>query len=183
MKFSLVTVASAVLLSSTSSDAFSVPRRNVFSALAGSAAGLLIAAESASATSAKTGQASPFTGEYDDPNHPNCLRQVKVVGAPLRGDGTRSANPIIEVTGYDGKSGDKMCTDRPTRSDLWKLQGTVNRNNVEAVIDFSPKGGPKNLKATFDNDGIVFPDGNRWTKVVGGTRNRLPTDMSTLKSS
>jgi hypothetical protein len=181
MKFSLVTVTLAVLLSS--SDAFSVQRRNVFSALG--SAGLLIAAESASATSAKTGQASPFTGDYDDPNHPNCLRQVKVVGAPLRGDGSRPANPIIEVTGYDGKSGEKMCTDRPTRSDLWKVQGTVNRNNLEAVIDFSPKGGPSNLKATFDNGdkSIVFPDGNRWTKVVGGTRNRLPEDMSTLKSS
>lgn len=96
-------------------------------------------------------------GDYDDPNHPNCLRQVKVVGAPLKGDGTRPATPVIEVTGYDGKSGEKTCTDRPTRGDLWKVQGTVNRNNVDAVIDFSPKGGPSNLKATYVDGGIVFP--------------------------
>lgn len=179
MKFSLVTVTLVSVLSSA--DAFSVQRRTVFGTL-GSAGGLLIA-ESASAASAKTGLASPFTGDYDDPNHPNCLRQVKVVGAPIRGDGSRSPNPIIEVTGYDSKSGEKTCTDRPTRADLWKVQGTVNRNNVEAVIDFSPKGGPKDLKATFDNGGIVFPDGNRWTKVIGGTKKRLPEDMSTLKSS
>jgi hypothetical protein len=180
MKFTLGTVLLALLASS--SDAFSVQRRSVFGAALGSAAATLLVAESASATSAKTGQASPFTGDYDDPNHPNCLRQVKVVGAPIRGDGSRPANPIIEVTGYDGKSG-KTCTDRPTRDDLWKVQGSVNRNNVEAVIDFSPKGGPSNLKATYDNGGIVFPDGNRWSKVTGGTPKRRPEDMSTLKSS
>lgn len=181
MKLCIGTIA-VVLLSSC--DAFSVNRRNALGAIVGSAAGLLVA-DSASAAPAKTGQASPFTGDYDDPNHPGCLRQVKVVGAPLRGDGTRPANPIIEVTGYDGKSDSKTCTDRPTRADLWKVQGTVNRNNVEATIDFSPKGGPANLKATYDSSsqGIVFPDGNTWTKVVGGTNKRRPADMSTLKSS
>lgn len=27
---------------------------------------------------AKTGLSSPFTGEYDDPNHPGCKREIKV---------------------------------------------------------------------------------------------------------
>lgn len=133
----------------------------------------------ASAAVAKTGPNSPFQGDYDDPNHPGCLRQVKVVGAPMRGDGTRSAYPVLEVTGYDGKDGEKMCTTRPTRADLWKVQGTV-RSNTEAVIDFSAKGGPKNLAAKYENGGIVFPDGNKWTKVSGGTDDRRPVDMSTL---
>ena len=30
--------------------------------------------------------------------------------------------------------------------------------------------------------GILFPDGNKWTKVSYGTNARRPTDMSTLKS-
>lgn len=59
MKLCLSAVA-LVLVASTS-DAFSVQRRSVFGAL-GSAAGLLLVAETAGATSAKTGQASPFTG-------------------------------------------------------------------------------------------------------------------------
>ena len=139
--------------------------------------------QEADATAAKTGLGSPFTGDYNDPNHPNCLRQVKVVGAPLRGDGTRSAYPVIEITGYDGKSGSSgaTCTDRPTRADLWKVEGTV-RTTAEAYVDFSPKGGPTKMLAKFEDGGIVFPDGNKWTKVAGGTKDRLPLDMSTLKS-
>lgn len=58
MKLFLSTIA-LVMLASTS-DAFSVQRRNVFGVL-GSAAGLLVA-DAAGATSAKTGQAAPFTG-------------------------------------------------------------------------------------------------------------------------
>ena len=107
--------------------------------------------------------------------------QVKVVGAPLRADGTRSQYPLVEVTGYDGKGDSKVCTDRPTREDLWKVTGTIKSSN-SAVIDFSPKGGPSNLLATYEDGGIVFPDGNKWTKVARGTDSRRPADMSTLKS-
>merc|ERR1712032_906601 len=159
-------------------------RRQFLGLLGSGVAGVAILsgdAQEAGATAAKTGASSPFTGFFDDPNHPNCLRKVKVVGAPLRGDGTRSPIPIIEVTGYDG-SGGKTCTERPTRSDLWKIEGKVISNN-EAIIDFSPKGGPSKLSAKWDGSGIVFPDGNKWTKVFEGTPNRLPVDMTTLKSN
>ncbi|KAG7365341.1 hypothetical protein IV203_038544 [Nitzschia inconspicua] len=160
----------------------SVSRRGAFGLLgAGAAAAFLLQPQVANAAAAKTGAASPFTGDYNDPNHPECLRQVKVVGAPLRADGTRSQYPVIEVTGYDGKGDSKICTDRPTRDDLWKVQGTVKSSN-SAVIDFSPKGGPSNLVATYEDGGIVFPDGNKWTKVARGTDSRRPADMSTLKS-
>merc|ERR1719223_1122857 len=143
------------------------------------------APEQAQAAPIRTGASNPLTGEYDDPNHPNCLRSVKVVGAPLRADGTRPPNPIIEVIGYDGNGSGKMCseTDRPTRSDLWKIEGKMKSNTV-AALDFSPKGGPAGVTGTWDGTGIVFPDGNKWTKVAYGTktRNRFPEDMSTLKS-
>jgi len=49
-------------------------------------------------------------------------------------------------------------------------------------IDFSPKGGPEKLLAKYEDGGIVFPDGNKWTKVARGTPLRRPKDMSTLKS-
>jgi len=178
-------IAIVLFLSMTSSTAaFSIQRRDVLGLLGGSAAAALVAATpAANAAIAKTGTASPFTGDYDDPNHPGCLRQVKVVGAPIRGDGTRPANPVIEITGYDGKEGEKMCTERPTRADLWQIQGKVKSSNTEAVIDFSPKGGPGNLLAKYEDGGIVFPDGNKWTKVPLGTKDRRPKDMSTLKSN
>ena len=174
--------ASLFFIFATTANAFSaMDRRQWFGQAAGAAAIVVAGAPDAQAAM-KTGAASAFTGDYDDPNHPGCLRQVKVIGAPLRADGTRSKFPIIEVTGYDGKGGSKMCTDRPTRSDLWKVQGKL-LSESDAVIDFAPKGGPENLKAKYDGGGIVFPDGNKWTKVTGGTNDRRPEDMSTLKSN
>ena len=163
-----------------------VERRKVFGIIGSAFAGAAVAAsapEQAEAAPIRTGASNVFTGEYDDPNHPNCLRSVKVVGAPLRADGTRPSNPIIEVTGYDGNGSNNFCSedDRPTRSDLWKIQGKMKSNTV-AALDFSPKGGPAGVTGTWDGSGIVFPDGNKWTKVPLGTKNRFPKDMSTLKS-
>eukprot|EP00591_Stephanopyxis_turris_P010344 CAMPEP_0195523384 /NCGR_PEP_ID=MMETSP0794_2-20130614/22490_1 /TAXON_ID=515487 /ORGANISM="Stephanopyxis turris, Strain CCMP 815" /LENGTH=192 /DNA_ID=CAMNT_0040653371 /DNA_START=30 /DNA_END=605 /DNA_ORIENTATION=+ len=162
-------------------------RRNFFGVVASSVAGAAAVAigtpDEANAAPLKVGPASPFTGDYDDPNHPGCLRQVKVVGAPLKGDGTRSPYPYVEVVGYDGKEGAKVCSDsdRPTRDDLWRVSGRI-KSNTEATIDFSAKGGPTNLAATWDGSGIVFPDGNKWTKSQLPTNSRRPKDMSTLKS-
>jgi len=165
--------------------AFGVERRQALAQWIGGGVAAVAALSAdppaAHATAAKTGSASPFTGDYDDPNHPGCLRQVKVVGAPLRGDGTRSPIPVMEVVGWDGESGGSCVGSRPTRDQLWKLQGKVVKD-TEAVIDFSPKGGPDNLVATWDGSGMVFPDGNKWTKVLIGTKDRRPEDMSTLKS-
>lgn len=183
-KLSTVFLASAIMALAMT-DAWtinSVNRRQLLGIFGAGAAATLVAPQEADATTAKTGLGSPFTGDYNDPNHPDCLRQVKVVGAPLRGDGTRSAFPVIEITGYDGKGNGATCTDRPTRADLWKVEGTV-RNTNEAYVDFSSKGGPAKMLAKFEDGGIVFPDGNKWVKVPGGTKDRLPEDMSTLKSN
>ena len=50
-------------------------RRAFLSQLA--AAGTLAASPmAAQAVSARTGLSSPFTGEYDDKNHPGCLRSI-----------------------------------------------------------------------------------------------------------
>lgn len=46
----------------------------------------------------------------------------------------------------------------------WKVVGTVTGNDI--IIDFSPKGGPKDVKATFViGKGITFPDGNVWSRI------------------
>lgn len=157
-------------------------RRQVFGFLGGAVA-IAAGADQASAAIAKTGPSSVFTGDYDDPNHPECLRQVKVVGAPQRANGQKPSYAVVEVTGYDGKEGEKICKEQPTRADLWKIQGKT-KTDTEAVLDFSPKGGPADLAAKWDGDGIVFPDGNKWTKMPYGanTSSRRPKDTSTLTS-
>ena len=114
IKFSAALFVSAMMVTADAWSTEGLNRRQIFGLMGAGAAALV--AEKANASSARTGASSPFTGFYDDPNHPNCLRQVKVVGAPLRGDGTRSAYPVVEVTGYDGKGNGATCTDRPTVS-------------------------------------------------------------------
>lgn len=130
----------------------------------------------------KTGAANPFTGDYDDPNHAGCLRQVKVVGAPLGGNGIRSSIPVIEITGWDGPDGSaKACTTRPNSpDDLWQVQGRITSTST-ATIDFSSRGGPDNLLATYEGGRIVFPDGNKWKKI-SEQKDRRPRNMSTLSS-
>ena len=191
-RFTLATVAALLAVSSTQAlttnsnvnENTSMSRRNLFGVFG--SAGLAVAGatafgEPANAATAKTGAASVFTGDYDDPNHPGCLRQVKVVGPKIRGDGTRSRFPVVEVKGYDGE-GSGMCSDRPaTYADLWAVEGKL-MNDKEALLDFSAKGGPSNLLGKYEDGGIVFPDGNKWTKVANGTPNRRPVDMSTLRS-
>ena len=130
-------------------------------------------------------RSSPFTGEYDDPNHPGCLRSVKVVGAKLTPAGTRERSPSALVKGTDNKEGEKTCSGTPTLEEVWSLQGKVNEEGDKIIIDFSPKGGPGRLVGTYDNfggvEGIVFPDGNKWTKVLAGTPSRRPPAV-TLKN-
>ena len=91
-----------------------------------------------------------FGGSYADPNHPNCLREVRMI-TPSQ----------AAVTGTDGTPG---CppdgSGRP-----WSLTGKVEQDTI--LIDFSPKGGPKNLKGVWEPSpvpGIRFPDGNLWSK-------------------
>jgi len=128
----------------------------------------------------KTGAANSFTGDYDDPNHPGCLRQVKIVGGPLNGSGTRSAYPVMEITGWDGDGNTKTCTTRPpSRDNLWLVKGSV-RSPSTALVDFSRRGGPAEPSlVTYESDGIVFPDGNQWKKIPE-QKDRRPKDLSTL---
>lgn len=48
----------------------------------------------------------------------------------------------------------------PRRLSAWRLTSVP----TQVLIDFSPKGGPKDLVGKWDVDGITFPDGNKWTK-------------------
>ena len=100
----------------------------------------------------KAAMASVFDGDYSDPNHPSCRRSVSV--SP---DGLTAA-----VSGEDGDEGSNSCAN-PT---AWgPLRGAIDGNSIK--IDFSPKGGPSDLTASYDVDGegIRFSDGNLWQKI------------------
>lgn len=235
-------------------------RRAVLSQVFGGAA-LLASPQLASAVKATTGLSSQFTGDFDDPNHPGCLRTIKVVGAKVGADGRKSRNPSAFVTGWDGpedpnlarlngdvdslqkllseaegavksavdgvasaaeeaveaakasakaaeaKAADakaklefaeaardkvatakKACVGRPEQADVWKLTSTVAEDDSTIRIDFSPKGGPRNVLGKAETlEGfplqIVFPDGNKWTKVAGGTPDRRPKELKTLSTA
>lgn len=88
-----------------------------------------------------------FTGSYADPNHPNCKREISVSGASAKVSGT-DGNPGCPASGA-GKP--------------WSLVGEVNEKTI--LVDFTPKGGPKNLKGAWEDSpikGIRWPDNNLW---------------------
>lgn len=178
----LVFAAGATAFKLPVADSAALNRRSALVSGIGALVGLG-GAQAASAVSARTGLSSPFTGEYDDPNHPGCLRSIKVVGGGLGPDG-RQQKVTALVKGVDGTGAKGACSDKPALKDVWSLNGKVSKNDDgedQLFVDFSPKGGPSNLLATYENGGVKFPDGNKWQKVAGGTPNRRPPN-DTLSS-
>jgi hypothetical protein len=94
-------------------------------------------------------QAVDFSGSYADPFHQNCQRVIEVKGSSAILSGT-DGNPACPPDGS---------------GTAWKLTGKVDGDKI--FVDFSPKGGPTNLKGYWDASspaGIKWPDGNKWTK-------------------
>ena len=118
-------------------------------AAAAAAVGLCV---SLSLPGAAEAASSVFVGDFADPKHPGCLRAI--AGQP----------PILEVTGTDGTPG---CLNGEKQRP-WALTGEVVKvpsKEDQILIDFSPKGGPKNLLGKWTGTGILFPDGNEWKKL------------------
>ena len=91
-----------------------------------------------------------FVGRYADAKHPGCLREISGAGAAL------------DVTGTDGTPG---CT-KGEKQTPWALTGQLNKQGDAILIDFTPKGGPKDLVGKKTEAGILFPDGNEWKKLA-----------------
>lgn len=81
-----------------------------------------------------------------DPKHPNCPRLIATEG-----------DKAI-VSGADGNPG---CPTGDGRA--WKLEGSIKGDSI--FVDFSPKGGPKDLEGKWDGSGIRWPDGNKWSST------------------
>ncbi len=94
---------------------------------------------------------SLFAGKYSDPNHPNCLRVVD-----------SETKNSAKVFGADAASGQVTC-DGKTDVNWGPLPATIN--GIEIIVDFSSKGGPSDITGKYDNEKIVWADGNAWVKL------------------
>jgi hypothetical protein len=92
-----------------------------------------------------------YEGKYLDPiNHPGGTRTIKLTDE----DGDKGFYKVT-LTGGGGKGEPKNYT----------LPAQVSKDGSKIVIDFSPKGGPKDFVGVFDDElkGIRFTrDGNFW---------------------
>jgi hypothetical protein len=76
------------------------------------------------------------------------LRVIKTEGAEAK------------ISGTDGTPG---CPPDGAGKE-WNLVGKIQGDSI--LVDFTPKGGPKDLKGVYDKGaapGIIWPDGNKWT--------------------
>ncbi|KAL3804638.1 hypothetical protein HJC23_008453 [Cyclotella cryptica] len=91
-----------------------------------------------------------FTGSYSDPKHLNCPRLIAMEGSKAL------------ITGADGNPNCVGGEGNP-----WRLVGRIDESKGndadEIFVDFSPKGGPKDLVGKWEKNGIRWPDGNKWT--------------------
>merc|ERR1719240_2473874 len=60
---------------------------------------------------------------------------------------------------------------------------TTNAKVDEVVLDFSPKGGPKDLAGAFSEHSIRWPNGNVWSKVQCCLRTLPPAKLTASAAS
>lgn len=95
-------------------------------------------------------QEGELAGVYADPNH---VRPESYAG--------------VRMISY--KQGDKVVDISIVGTDdglsFWSLKGKFTDKEKGAIsINFSPKGGPSDLTATYEAGVLTFADGNTWTK-------------------
>jgi len=106
---------------------------------------------SAATTSPKAGAAA-FLGTYSDPiNHPGGTRTITLIDGASNGD-----YQLAQVKGGGGRG-------EPTEYIL----PAVIFGDRAIVIDFSPKGGPRDFAGVLESDGSIrfVRDGNRWPRL------------------
>jgi len=114
------------------------------------AAGAYAAAAVVGAQAARAAEgASPFVGRFTDPiNHPGGIRDITLSDTKL------GQFQLATVKGGGGRGEPKS----------YELPAMVFNDKI--TVDFSPKGGPRDLTGTFvDGVGIKWPDGKTWPKV------------------
>ena len=133
----------ALVGSAALSPARTVGRRGAFRALGAGVA-------SALAAPAAAADGAAFVGTYSDPNHPGGTRTVRLLEQRV------GEYQLAEVAGGGGL-GEPRAYVLPA----------VAVGDRALVIDFAPKGGPRDFTAVLDGKtGIKFlRDGNRWPRI------------------
>mmetsp|Transcript_30184 Transcript_30184/g.34385 ORF Transcript_30184/g.34385 Transcript_30184/m.34385 type:complete len:216 (-) Transcript_30184:8-655(-) len=139
------------------SSSMMTDRRNAITAAAAFSTSMFLTGtattENANAAeSASSLLSSPFEGTYSDPNHPGGKRIIKVVQSEkaVLGD-----FKLAEVQGIGGLGEPKSF-----------VLPAVIIGDRAIVIDFTPKGGPKDFTAVLKGNGIKFiRDGNQWPRL------------------
>ena len=159
--FSLVANANAFsLLNSNGNDnsaslaRSAVNRRTAFTEVTAAASAATIVGGSifAPATADAAGPAGPevFVGTFTDPiNHPGGMRTISLLEGKKVGD-----YQLAEVQGGGGRG----------EPENYVLPAAIIGDRT-IVIDFSPKGGPRDFVGILDKGDIRFlKDGNRWPR-------------------
>lgn len=97
------------------------------------------------------GDPSVFVGTYSDPiNHPGGTRTIRLLDGQKVGD-----YQLAEVQGGGGKGEPQNY-----------ILPAVIVGDRTIIIDFSPKGGPRDFAGVLDGKDIKFlRDGNRWPRL------------------
>mmetsp|Transcript_5100 Transcript_5100/g.10758 ORF Transcript_5100/g.10758 Transcript_5100/m.10758 type:complete len:154 (+) Transcript_5100:81-542(+) len=103
-----------------------------------------------SAAAAADRKPEGFVGVYSDPNHPGGKRDVRLLGEGI-GD-----YRLAEVLGGGGIGEPKE----------YRLPAVVVGDKM-IIIDFGPKGGPRDFAGGLEKDGGIrfFKDGNKWPRI------------------
>mmetsp|Transcript_3170 Transcript_3170/g.3875 ORF Transcript_3170/g.3875 Transcript_3170/m.3875 type:complete len:197 (-) Transcript_3170:19-609(-) len=108
---------------------------------------------------------SKWNGRYNDPKHPRCERSIFVSY-----DGKK-----VKIAGYDPETGVK-CLSGGVQEYRWSLQAELAGVDSDSITVESarrsvttrterPDGSKwEPVVAKWDGDGILFPDGTKWTK-------------------
>ncbi|KAL7491748.1 hypothetical protein ACHAWT_001031 [Skeletonema menzelii] len=106
----------------------------------------------ATAANAATTPAASFLGTYSDPiNHPGGTRTITLIEGASNGD-----YQLAQIKGGGGRGEPKEYT----------LPAVIFGDRA-IVIDFSPKGGPRDFAGVLESDGSIkfLRDGNRWPRL------------------
>ena len=93
-----------------------------------------------------------FEGKYSDPNHPEGYRVVSMLDKWE--EGFRMGNCLL----VDDKGGKEF--------NLPVKVGNKEDGSEFIMIDFAPKGGPKDFEGVWETDGIRYlKDNNKWPMI------------------
>jgi hypothetical protein len=121
--------------------------------------------------------ATVFAGKYIDPNHPHCPRAIDEAGVITGIDPV----PFAEGRGCRGyKKANEASAVAAGKINPWRIEGKIAKDDRSIFIDFDQKDGSgESFTGEWNGAGIVFPDGNQWTKIDDAA---APTSGAQLSS-